>query len=256
MSLCTAEMHTHLYIYKITSYWEIQHGPGLHFRVRSGAPAGRNSPPPASVVFLCVSVTETQTWLLPILTATVLNAFAESLLKEWPRSALFLFVYEYSKTVSPFFLCFNVGLYLSQRNRFFSFQLSNSTQQFYSVFELRQLTAFFSTVSYCIKNRFPNTGVYTWVFYETVDYFKWMTGTSLLLPEEKRHRGLFKPGGFGEWSLILGLMTSFLRQKLNVSLLHHGARGAEGGFPSPGMKLFALFVILVAPPSTQGERVF
>ena len=51
-------------------------------------------------------------------------------------------------------------------------------------------------------------------------------------------------------------MTSFLRQKLNVSVLHHGARGAEEGFPSPGMKLFALFVMLVAPPSTQGERVF
>lgn len=48
--------------------------------------------------------------------------------------------------------------------------------------------------------------------------------------------------------LILGLMTSFLRQKLNVSSFIMGHVGQKGGFPSPGMKLFALFVILVAPP--------
>ena len=63
---------------------------------------------------------------------------------EWGAIAFsVLFVYEYSKTVSPFFLCFNIGLYLSQCNHLFPFQLSNSTQQFYSVLELRQLTVFF-----------------------------------------------------------------------------------------------------------------
>ena len=62
---------------------------------------------------------ETQAWFLSILTATVSSAFAETLLEELPSLALFLFVYEYSKTVSPFFPSFNVGVYLSQQNHLF-----------------------------------------------------------------------------------------------------------------------------------------
>ena len=117
MSLFTVEMHTHLYIYKIKSYRAIQQAPGLKFRFCSGEEG--------TVPFLPMWLSsefqsETQAWFLSILTATVSNAFAETLLEELPSLALFLFVYEYSKTVSPFFPSFSVGVYLSQQNHLFS----------------------------------------------------------------------------------------------------------------------------------------